>query len=77
MLSQKYLVPISVAAGFAPLVFLLAMTYGSPAENNDQTDKDTIEQKFLRGAISDTSPGKQLSENGKTYLCETFFTQAK
>lgn len=68
----KYLVPIAAAAGLAPLVFMMATTYDSPAEQN-QADREAMEEYFLRGAISDTSAGKQLDEENRAYLCGTSF----
>lgn len=73
MLSRKYLVPIAAVAGLVPLFFMMAMTYTSPVEKEDQTDSETIDEYFLRGAISDTSVGKQIGEENKAFLCGTSF----
>src|SRR5581483_8586720 len=60
----------ATVSGVALLVFMTAFgPMFSSTENDSKTQQDKIEEYFLRGAISDTSAGKQIPAGSKQYLC--------
>lgn len=72
MISRAYLVLAAAGAGLAPLIFMFATTNIGPAEEGP-VQEQLLDEYFLRGAISDTSAGKQMSEENKQFLCGTSF----
>lgn len=51
---------------------MIATTYDAPVER-DETAKGLLDEYFLRGAISDTSFGKQMGDENRAFLCGTSF----